>query len=187
MKRAEIHGVVVYDNGEIYECKDGIEIPKKHSNGKYYIVKLDNKAFPIHRLVAEAFIPNPNNKPYVNHKDGNTHNNCASNLEWVTSSENTKHAWSTGLIKRRHITQRKLAEWREYQASKNVGLRSLRKRAGLTQAQAAQNLGIGQSTLARYERGALRLPTDRLSLMCEVFDCTIEQILEALTAQGKTG
>ena len=56
------------------------------------------KRFQAHRLVALIFIPNPENKPCINHKDGNKSNNCIDNLEWCSYSENTLHAIRTGLI-----------------------------------------------------------------------------------------
>lgn len=68
-----------------------------HHNYKY--VGLHRKGYYVHRLVAQAFIPNPNNLPYVNHKDGNTVNNCVDNLEWVTAKQNTQHAIENGLMK----------------------------------------------------------------------------------------
>lgn len=57
------------------------------------------KGYLIHRLVAESFILNLNNKKEVNHKDGDKQNNCVNNLEWVTSSENRIHAYKKGLAK----------------------------------------------------------------------------------------
>jgi len=69
--------------------------------GGYHISRLrkDNhiKTYRIHRLVASVFIPNLNNLPQVNHKDGNRVNNCVDNLEWCDASHNQKHAYAIGL------------------------------------------------------------------------------------------
>ena len=70
---------------------------KRNNKQGYKVVNLKGKLYYIHRLVAEAFIPNIANKPQINHIDGNKLNNKVDNLEWCTNSENIKHAYKIGL------------------------------------------------------------------------------------------
>lgn len=77
---------------------------RKNPRSAYLWVRFFKKGewtrFFIHRLVAAAFLPNPENKPYVNHIDGQKLNNTPLNLEWVTGEENRAHAKETGLTAR---------------------------------------------------------------------------------------
>lgn len=72
-----------------------------NSGYKTVVLTKDKKknSFLLHRLIAQTFIPNPENKPCVKHKDGNKLNNCIENLEWVTHKENSMHGWANGLCK----------------------------------------------------------------------------------------
>ena len=104
------------------------------------IDEFDNiKRFQVHRLVAEAYIPNPNNLPEVNHKDGNRANNNVSNLEWCTRSENALH--STRVLKKgiraenglAKLNDNQVAEIRQKFIPRKYSQRKLAKEYGVSQ------------------------------------------------------
>jgi len=94
--------VIVKKNGVSLPIEEKILKPSIASHG-YRVVVLANKGqlkqMLIHRLVAKAFVDNPNNYKEINHKDGNKLNNNISNLEWCTYTENLVHAYKTNLRK----------------------------------------------------------------------------------------
>ena len=103
---------VVYEDGRIWSNKTNVFLTS-HGVGrarKHQVVLLTlsgkQTAQYVHGLVAEAFIENVMRKPEVNHKDGDPRNNHVSNLEWVTRSENIKHAYATGLMDKQLRTKK---------------------------------------------------------------------------------
>ena len=85
-------------------------ILKQTKSGRYSTVNIRGKIRLVHRLVAEAFIPNPDNKPQVNHISCDTHDNRADNLEWVTRDENLEKYWNSDKYRRILSEQRKVIE-----------------------------------------------------------------------------
>lgn len=99
-------------NKGVSRTTEGHLLKHTKSSTGYYRVDLvkngEKHSMKIHRAIALAFIPNPENKPYINHKDGNKLNNDISNLEWCTQKENMVHASQTGLLRKAEITRDEL-------------------------------------------------------------------------------
>lgn len=110
---------LVNENGQIYsEIRKRFLKPYLNPNG-YYLIDINHRGIAytrqVHRLVALAFIPNPNRLETVNHKDGNKANNTVYNLEWMTRLDNVRHAWETGLVKPRYGTDNPACVYTEEQ------------------------------------------------------------------------
>jgi len=104
---------------------------KKH---KYSCVNLSkngtSKLHYIHRLVLQAFVPNPNNKPFVNHIDGNTQNNSIENLEWTTNKENLRHG--ARLNKGHNMTIKKARKLRDKYKKGNIKINDICSKEGMS-------------------------------------------------------
>ena len=88
----------VDEDGNIYSYKSNKFLKTRVDISGYVTINIQddsgrNRTKMVHRLVAEAFIPNPENKPEVNHIDGNRKNNCLTNLEWCTHGKNIQHSY----------------------------------------------------------------------------------------------
>ena len=131
-----------HSKNNFYLTKDKI---LKHNKGKrgYFTIALTKlgkaKTLMVHRLFAQAFIPNPENKPFINHINGIKTDNRIDNLEWCTSSENIKHSFDNGLhisVKGENSGRSKLTEIQVIEIIKsNLSPSDLSKNYNISQTQ----------------------------------------------------
>jgi len=153
----------VNERGELFSCRiskgqswegQPMKKLKPNTNKKrgYLYARTSNRNHQIHRLVATCFIPNTNNKPCVNHKNSNKHDNNVTNLEWVTVKENLQHARVNGRWKAPKKNEGKLKYTTEQ-------CRTVLKRVkrGMTYVEAGSMFNMPYSTVAHLVRGSRRL------------------------------
>ena len=151
----------------------------------YPLVYLSNNGdcYPalIHRLVAKTFVSNPSNKPQVNHIDGCRLNACASNLEWVTPSENILHAVRIGAL----VTAR--GEERNDAKLTNEQVRYIRENPdNLIGTQLAEMFKVGKSTISNVQLGK-RYKDSGGSIRTEKYDFVPDEIRTQIRAEYVKG
>ncbi len=136
----------IYDNGDIFSYRKGFLEPQLNNDGYYSItlcVDYKIKRFLVHRLLFLNFVGDIPDGLQINHIDGVKTNNNLSNLELCTPLENTRHAWSLGLVKKKLGEQTSLAKITE------TKVREIRKlfKLGLTQVEIAKKFNIHQTNV----------------------------------------
>jgi len=101
---------IVYEDGRVWSKQRNKFMKSQIGKTGYISITLNKIPLYLHRILAECFIANPENKRTINHKDGNKQNNNLDNLEWMTHSENHKHAYST-LNRKPNINLEHLRSW----------------------------------------------------------------------------
>lgn len=144
----------VSEDGYVYNTVTNRRLRLEETNRGYFRVTLSTNGktqrISIHRLVATIYLPNPENKDFVNHKDGNKSNNSVSNLEWATQSENQKHAYVAGLQKRTPGWESPLADLTREQVE---DIRKCYVPRKITQQQLADKHGVSRETVKDALRG----------------------------------
>ncbi len=108
------------------------------------------KAFSVHRLVAQTYLPNPKNLPFVNHKNGIKTDNRQENLEWCTASDNSKHNFKIGLQKPRYGKDNHSSKITQIQAQE---IRTKYVPRKYSQARLAKEYGLRQQTVCELLQG----------------------------------
>jgi hypothetical protein len=148
------HIYEISDHGRLRNAKGKIVVGGKHSRGywQYLLCRQKsaggNKTIKAHRLVALAFLPNPDNLPEVNHKDLDKLNNHVSNLEWVSHLDNHVHCLAMGKYDAAQFEERR----RKLTPENVIELREMR-RAGATFGACAAHFGISASSAAKVSNG----------------------------------
>ena len=155
---------VVFEDGRIYKRLD----PPVSSCG-YKFVRVGKKSYPLHRVIASAFVPNPENKREVNHIDGDKTNNDVSNLEWATRKENAKHASEHGLLRKAR---------KPTNVSVKTKIRERRLELGISQQEVAQALGMTQSAICQWETGVNAPSNNNLIRLADILGCKPGDLFE---------
>ena len=176
----------VYENGAVFRLAGNTECtPTITNTAGYATVRLPDKSHLVHRLVAEAFVPNPENKPMVNHKDGNKRNNNVSNLEWVTAQENSVHAWKYGLRSRKY-TKRNQSGYSSNSANRVYeNVMALCRERNIRVARLEKEAGIGNGTVRGWETSSPSIIT--LQKVADYFGVTLNDLTQSREGEAEDG